>query len=66
MVGRGIPERMKTCDCLSPEGDRMVEPRAVLRDNICPLLLVQTPIEIPLCGGILPKVVNDIAVAADP
>jgi hypothetical protein len=44
----------------------MVEPRAVLRDNICPLLLVQTPIEIPLCGGILPKVVNDIAVAADP
>lgn len=66
MVGRGILERMKTCDCLSLEEDRMVEPRPFLRDNICPLLLVQAPIEIPLCGGILPKVVNDIAVAADP
>jgi hypothetical protein len=44
----------------------MVEPGVFLRDNICPLLLVQTPIKIPLCGGILRQVVNDIAVAADP
>ena len=66
MVGRGILETMKTCDCLGPEGDRMVELRIFLRDDICFLLLVQATIEIPLCGGILPKVVDDIAVPADP
>ena len=66
MVGRGILGRMKTCDGLGPEGDRMVGPRLFLRDDICFLLLVQATIEIPLCGGIFHKVVDDIAVPADP
>lgn len=66
MVGHGIPEMMKTCDYLGLERDKMTELRAFLRDTTCLLLLSQGPIEIPFSGRILPRVVNDIPVPADP
>jgi hypothetical protein len=65
-LATGFEEGREPEIALGLERDWKTGSRAFLRDAICPLLLAQTPLEIPFSCRILSEVVNDIAVAADP
>ena len=66
MVDRGIRERTRSCKQFRFEKGMASLSRGFLRNALCLLLLVQTPLEIPFSCRILSEVVNNVAVAADP